>query len=204
MWVRTDVVPAPAEQGEHLALARRQPRQRRVRRPVPGPPCGGPPRPACRGGHAGNQVGRALQAEGGVDQHQVEAKAGDAREGVLGRRAAADHLMDLVAGRQRLQRLVEQRLESASSTRAMTIPSSRASDCQPSGCLLWPIRHACAYYSRRILLYVAGPPIGRPVPAENRAGHPSTSLLLGLVGPPLFVGRSLPSLRTRCPPTLPG
>jgi len=53
----------------------------------------------------------------------VAAKAGDVREGVFGRRATADRVMDLVAGGQRLRRLVEQRMESASSSRVMTVPS---------------------------------------------------------------------------------
>jgi hypothetical protein len=84
------------------------------------------------------------------------------REGVLGRQAAAGHLMDLVAGGQRLQRLIEQWLESTSSSRAMTVPSCCANSRDSSGCLLWPIHHADAYYSRRILLYVvAGLPIGQ-------------------------------------------
>jgi len=57
-----------------------------------------------------DQVGRAVQAEGGVDQHQVGEQAADRREGLLGRGAAADDHVGPVAGEQRLQRLVEQRL----------------------------------------------------------------------------------------------
>jgi hypothetical protein len=60
--------------------------------------------------HARDQVGRAFEAQGGVDQHQVGAEAGEVAEGVLGRRAAADDLVDVVPGEQCLQRLVEQRL----------------------------------------------------------------------------------------------
>jgi hypothetical protein len=57
---------------------------------------------------AADQVGRAVQAHGRVDQHQVGPQAGDMGKGVVGRRAAADHLVGVVPGEQRLQRLVEQ------------------------------------------------------------------------------------------------
>jgi hypothetical protein len=159
------VVPAPAEQGQHLALTRRQARQRRVGGPVPGGHAPGqlqqhgpgdgplalqhrPGDPQHRAGpvglgddpggagadrgqqqvgvvvvaehdhpglgaglqDAGDQVGCALQAEAGVDQHQVGAEAGDMGEGVGGRGAAPDDLVGVAAGEQRLQGLVEQRL----------------------------------------------------------------------------------------------
>ena len=83
--------------------------------------------------HAGDQVGRALEAEGGVDQHQVGAEAGDGGEGVLGRRAAADHLVDVVPGEQRLQRLVEQRLRIGKQHPCHDHPVFRASSREPSG-----------------------------------------------------------------------
>jgi hypothetical protein len=54
------------------------------------------PRLGVRLEHAGDQVGRAFQAQGGVHQHQIGAEAGDMGEGVLGRRTAADHLVDVV------------------------------------------------------------------------------------------------------------
>jgi hypothetical protein len=47
--------------------------------------------------HPGDQVGRAFEAKGGVHQHQIGAEAGDMGEGVVGRRAAADHVVDVVA-----------------------------------------------------------------------------------------------------------
>jgi hypothetical protein len=72
----------------------------------------------------------------------------------VGRRAAADHLVGVVPGEQRLQRLVESSgCESASSTRAMTILSSERAIASLSGCLLWPIRGSCSYYSRSKSLY---------------------------------------------------
>jgi hypothetical protein len=101
------VVPDPAELGEVPALRAGTGAIAASPASGRGRPCGAPLRAACRGGHAGNQIGRGFQAEGGVDQHQVEAEAGEVREGVLGRQAAAGHLMDLVARGQRLQRLVE-------------------------------------------------------------------------------------------------
>ena len=86
--------------------------------------------------------------EDGIDQHQIGTAAGDVGEGVLGRRAAADHLMDIVPGGQRLQRLVEQRLRIRKQHRYHGQPVFQANAGELSGCLLWPIGTPQAYYRR--------------------------------------------------------
>ena len=97
------------------------------------------------------RLGEALEAEGGVDQHQVGAEAGDGGEGVLGRRAAADHLVDVVPENNASSASLNNGCESASSTRAMTILSSERGSRRPSGRLLWLIRPSLPWYSRKSL-----------------------------------------------------
>ena len=158
------VVPTPAEQGQQLALARGQARQRPIGRPVPGHrPLAFQHRPGDPQHRAG-AIGLAHDPGGpGADhgqqqigvvvvaQHQIGTAAGDVGKGVLGRTAAADHLW-MSSREQRLQRFVEQRLRIRNQHPRHDHPDFRAA-LTTFGCLLWPIGAPPTYYSSSKPLY---------------------------------------------------
>jgi hypothetical protein len=58
----------------------------------------------------GDHRGRAGQADGGIDQHQLRAEPVHCHEHLVRHGRPPDHLVEGIAGEQRLERLVKQRL----------------------------------------------------------------------------------------------